>query len=226
MMTLIELAKRQLTREGLMIIRQIRYLLNSSLFFLMVLVFFPLTMPSDIHLLQTIAPGLVWIAMLLSFLMSQERIFQQDYEDGVLEQWLVSGQPLSMLIFCKLTVHWFFSILPIILLCPLVVLMFSLGSYPMFILMGSLILGSPTLLFLCALSSVFSGGLKQKGVFMSLILLPLTLPVMIFGSGVVNLAVQELPVVGYLALLLAISIVAIGLLPFAIAALMRISLID
>ena len=94
------------------------------------------------------------------------------------------------------------------------------------VLMLSLLFGAPALMYLCALSAVFGAGTKQKGVLMALILLPLTIPILIFGSGSVNIALQELPIQGYLALLLAISLIALVLLPYAIAAIIRISLVD
>jgi len=192
----------------------------------MIMVFFPLTMPADAALLRTIAPGLVWIAMLLSMLLSADRLFQQDYDDGIIEQWLVSGYPVSLFVVAKILMHWLINMLPMLLLSPLLAILFSLNTYETVILMLSLICGTPTILFLCALAASFSTGLKQKGVLMALILLPLTIPVMIFGSAAIIAAMQGLAVQGYLALLLAISLIAAGFLPFAIAGVIRISLVD
>ncbi|WP_035893754.1 heme exporter protein CcmB [Legionella oakridgensis] len=220
------LFKRQLQRETLLITRQLRFIVNAILFFLMILIFFPLTMPADRALLRMIAPGLIWIALLLAMLLSAERLFQQDYEDGVIEQWLVSGYPVSLMVLAKILTHWLFNLLPLIILCPAIALLFAFNVHETVILIMSLMCGSPALLFLCALAAVFSGGLKQRGVFMALILLPLTIPVMIFGSGTVTMAMQGMEVRGYLALLLAMSLVTVGFLPFAIAAMMRISLAD
>ncbi|WP_133127173.1 heme exporter protein CcmB [Legionella nagasakiensis] len=226
MISLGALFKRQLWRETLLLTRQLRFVINASLFFLMVLIFFPLTMPADHMLLRMIAPGLIWIALLLALIMSAERLFQQDYEDGVIEQWLVSGYPVSLMVLAKILMHWLFNLLPLVVICPVFAVIFALNGHETMILIGSLICGSPALLFLCALAAVFSGGLKQKGIFMALILLPLTVPVMIFGSGAVTVAMQGMAVRGYLALLLAMSLVAACLLPVAIAAMMRISMAD
>ncbi|WP_019216515.1 heme exporter protein CcmB, partial [Legionella tunisiensis] len=185
-----------------------------------------LTMPPDVTLLRTVAPGLVWIAMLLAMLLASVGFFQQDYEDGVVEQWLISGYPLSVIVGAKVSVHWLLNLIPMLIFCPLLALLFNLTAYETIILLLSLIVGTPAILFLCALAAAFSAGMQQKGVLMALILLPLTIPVMVFGSGSLTAVMQGLPVSGYLALLLALSILAVGFLPFAIAAVIRISLAD
>ena len=217
---------RQLNREYLMHARQLRMIVNSCLFFLMIMVFFPLTMPPDPALLRTILPGLVWIAVLFAILLSSERLFQQDYDDGVIEQWLVSGYPLSVYVAAKVCMHGLSTLLPILLFCPFLALLFALNGHETLILMLSLLCGTPAILFLCALAAAFGTGLRQKGVLMALVLLPLTIPVMIFGSGAITAAMQGLPVVGYLAILLAISVMATGFLPFAVAGIARISFVD
>lgn len=213
-------------REVLLMTRQLRFVVNASLFFFMILVFFPLTLPSETQLLRICAPGLVWIAFLLATILSTERIFLQDYEDGVIEQWLVSAHPLSVMVFIKVFVHWLFSSIPIVLVFPMLALLFNLTLYEVFILMLSLLFGSPALFFLCVLASVSSSGIKQKGLFMALIVLPLTIPIMIFGSGVVNLVGLGLQVQAHLLLLLAMSLLCAGLLPFAIASMIRMNMVE
>ena len=226
MIALLLLFKRQLSREMLLNIRQARFIFNSCLFFLMITVFFPLTMPPDTALLRTIAPGLVWIAMLLAMFLSSERLFQQDYDDGVIEQWLVSGYPISLLVSAKIVVHWLINLIPMLMFCPFLAVLFTLSVHETLVLMLSLVLGTPTILYLCALAAAFSTGLQQKGLLMALILLPLTIPVMIFGSGTLIAAMQGLPVSGYLALLLAMSITAAGFLPVAVSGVIKIGLVD
>ena len=216
----------QVQRETRLLIHQFKLLVNSSLFFLMIMIFFPLTMPADVTLLRTIAPGLAWIAILLVMLLSAERLFQQDYEDGVIEQWLVSGYPMSLFVAAKMGVHWFFTLLPILILMPILALLFNLSGYETWSLMISFICGTPAILALCALAAIFGTGIKQKGVFMALIVLPLIIPVMIFGSGAVTAAMAGLAVGGYLALLLAISLLAVGFLPLAIATMIQIGLVE
>jgi heme exporter protein B len=217
---------KQFKREWLIQMRQIRYLINSCLFFLMLLFIFPLTIRPEIQLMRTIAPGLIWMAILLSMLLSAERLFQQDYEQGVVEQWLVSGESLSVIVSAKALAHWFFNLLPLLVLSPLVAVLFSFSAWETWILILSLLCGTPALLFLCALAGAFGVGVNQKGALMALILLPLTLPLLIFGSGTLNIAMQGMPVSGYLALLLAMSVIAVGFLPYAIAGVMRISQAD
>ena len=226
MIDLLSLIKRQLARELRFYVRQRMLIINACLFFLMILVFFPLTMPPDVGLLRSIAPGLVWIAMLLAMFLSAERLFQQDYDDGVVEQWLVSGYPLCLLVSAKIWVHWLTNLLPMMIFCPLLALLFALNAHETWVLMLSLVCGTPAILFLCALATAFSTGLQQKGLLMPLILLPLTIPVMIFGSSTLSAAMHGLPVQGYLSLLLAMSVATAGLLPFAVAGVIQIGMVD
>lgn len=213
---------KQFSRELLIQLRQIRFLVNSGLFFLMILFIFPLTLRPEVVLMRTIAPGLIWMAMLLSLLLSAERLFAQDYEQGVMEQWLVSGQSLTLLVSAKVFAHWLFNLLPLIILSPLIALIFSFSAWETWILVLSLLCGTPALLFLCAMAAAFGVGVNQQGALMALILLPLTLPLLIFGSGCLTIAMQGLPVGGYLALLLAMSVIAVGFVPYAIAGVIRI----
>ncbi|MBL7479923.1 heme exporter protein CcmB [Legionella bononiensis] len=216
----------QFKREWLIQMRQIRYLVNSCLFFLMLLFIFPLTIRPEVQLMRTIAPGLIWMAILLSMLLSAERLFQQDYEHGVIEQWLVSGQSLSLIVSAKVLAHWLFNLIPLLLLSPLVAVLFSFSVWETWILVLSLLCGTPALFYLCALAAAFGVGVNQRGALMALILLPLTLPLLIFGSGTLNIAMQGLPINGYLALLLAMSLIAAGFLPYAISGVVRISQVD
>ena len=225
-MRLFPLFLQQLSREMLLHLRQARLIINSCLFFLMIVVFFPLTMSANARLLHTIAPGIVWIAMLLALFLSSERLFQQDYDDGVIEQWLVSGYPISIMVSAKILIHWLLNLIPMLIFSPLLAILFKLNAYETFVLVLSLICGTPAIFFLCALAAAFGAGLQQKGMLMGLILLPLTIPVMIFGSGTITAAIQELPVNGYLALLLAMSVTAAGLLPFAVAGVIRVGLAE
>ncbi len=218
MILFIKLCQRELLIQA----RQIRFLLNSCLFLLIFLLMFPLTLKPETVLLRTVAPGLVWMAILFSLLLSAERLFMQDYEHGVMEQWLVSGYSLPLMVSAKVIAHWLFNLLPLLLLCPLVALLFALNVWETWILALTIICGTPALLFLCALVAAFGVGVNQKGVLMALILLPLTLPLLIFGSGTLNIAMQNLPVSGYLAILLAMSVIAVGFLPYAIAGVIRV----
>ncbi|MCW0218580.1 MAG: heme exporter protein CcmB, partial [Prosthecobacter sp.] len=158
---------RQTCRDGLIQIRQPKLVLHSALFFIMITVFFPLTMPADSQLLLQVAPGLVWIATLLSLLLASERLFQQDYDSGVIEQWLVSPYPLEIFVAAKLLVQWLMCLVPLLIFCPVLALIFGLGWHALLILVASLVFGTPTLLALCALAAAFGSGMQQKGVFMA-----------------------------------------------------------
>jgi heme exporter protein B len=220
------LFKRQCLRELLIAQREPRAVVNACLFFLMVIVFFPLTMAPDFDALRAIAPGLFWIAILLAMVLSSARLFQQDDEDGVIEQWLVSGVPISILVSAKTLVQWGVTLFPMLLMCPLLGVMFHLNIRETSVLILSLLLGTPAIFALCALAEAFATGVKQKGVLSSLIVLPLTTPIMVFGSATLGAAMAGFSLSGYLALLLALSLLSIILLPFAIAGVIRIGLVE
>ena len=217
---------QQVRREWLLQVREPRSVLFSALFFAMVIVFFPLTISPDPALLRQLAPGVFWIALLLALLMASERLFQDDFNDGVIEQWLVSGIPVCILVLAKLTVHSVLNLLPILILSVLLGALFDLSLSERGVVVLSFILATPAILFLAALAAAFCTSMQQKGVLIALILLPLVIPVMIFGSGALSAAMQQLSVMGYFAILLALSILAIAFLPFATAAIIRISLTD
>ena len=187
----------------------------------MIVVFFPLTLPVGAVGLSSMAPGLVWIAALLALLLSAERLFQADYNDGILEQWVVSGKPLSLRVLAKELAHGVFNLVPMLLFCPLLALLFALPTSTTLGLMLSLLCGTPAVMALCGLAAALGLGLSHKGLVMALLLLPLTLPVLILGAGSVAPEVH-----GAWALLLALSLLACAFLPLATAAVVRISVAD
>lgn len=209
--------KHQCAREWDLYLGQPRLIINSSLFFLMIVVFFPLTMPADPELLRTLASGLIWIALLFAFFLSAENLFQQEQDDGVLTQWILSGSPLVLFISAKILIHWILNILAILLLLPVYALLFGLTFHETLILSASLVLGSPTIILLCALSASFGLEIKQKSTLMALVLFPLTLPIIIFGSATTTAAMQGLDTTGYLALLLGMSMFSGALVPIALS---------
>lgn len=217
---------KQCFREILIQVRQIKFLISSFLFLLILLFMFPLSLKPEPFLLRTVAPGVVWIAVLLSALLAAEHMFQQDYESGVLEQWLVSGESLPLLVTAKVISYWFIYLGPLLLLSPLASLLFNLSLGEIWVLACTLVTGTPALFFLCGLVAAFGAGVEQRSALMALVLLPLTLPLLIFGSGTVQLAMQQMPVQGNLALLAAFSVLAVGFMPYAIAGVLRICLVD
>jgi heme exporter protein B len=218
--------KRQFQREFWICYRDPRQLIYASVFFLMVLIFFPLTISSEPDLLRSITPGLVWVDLLFAIFLSSERLFQADYDDGVIEQWLVSGYAIHVLVSIKIWMHWVMNISPLLLLCPLMGVFLHLSMNEICILIFCLIVGTPAISFLCALASALSAGLKQNGIITALIIFPLTIPVMIFGSGTLFSALHAQAVSGYLAILSAMSLLTAALLPFAIVSVVKLNLCD
>ncbi|MCC5957616.1 MAG: heme exporter protein CcmB, partial [Natronohydrobacter sp.] len=168
-----------------------------------------------------VAPALLWMALLLAMLRSSENFLQGEYSDGVLEQWLISQQPLVMIVQVKLLVHWLLSVVPLIMLSPLLLLFYHYALDQLYFLILAILFGSPALLCLCALAATFGVGLQQRGVMMALIVFPLVIPVMILGSGLPEAVRSGQEASALLALILAMSVLAASLLPFAMAAIIR-----
>lgn len=221
-----QLFKRQLQREFWLHYQAPRQLIYACVFFMLVLVFFPLTISSESAVLRTITPGLIWIDLLFAIFLSSERLFQADYDDGVIEQWLVSGYSIPLLVSTKIWMQWIMSMIPLLLLCPLFGLFLHLSMNEILILMLSLVVGTPALSFLCALASALSAGLKQSGIITALIIFPLTIPIMIFGSGTLFSVMHDQSVNGYISILLAMSLLTTSLLPFAIGSVVKLNLCE
>lgn len=198
-------------------------LFNPLIFFLMVATLFPLGVSPEPTFLSEVAPGVVWVAALLATLLSMDSLFRSDYEDGTLEQVLLSPQPVYVVVLAKVLAHWMMSGLPLTLLAPLLGIMLFLPAEGMAGLMLSLLLGTPTLSLIGAIGAALTVGLKKGGVLISLLVLPLYIPVLIFGTSAVQAAVTGLPLAGFVALLGAMLALGIALAPFAIAAALRIS---
>lgn len=199
-------------------------LINPLIFFLVVVTLFPLAVSPESDFLREIAPGVLWVSALLATLLSLDMLFQSDYQDGTLEQMVLSPQPLYVSILAKVMTHWLLSGLPLTLLSPLLALMLFLSADGMQALVITLLIGTPILSFIGAIGSALTVGLRKTGLLLSLLVLPLYIPVLIFASGAVQAAVAGLPIVGHLALLGAILALTLVLAPLAIAAALRISL--
>lgn len=212
-----------LLREARLLARKPAELVNPLVFFAIVIALFPLSVGPETNLLSTIAPGLIWVAALLAVLLSLESIFRTDFEDGSLEQWIVSPHPLSLLVLAKVLAHWLFSGLALVLLSPLLAMMLGFPVKHVPILLVSLLLGTPVLSLLGAVGAALTVGLKRGGILLSLLILPLYIPVLILGSGVLQAALQGLPTLGYLLWMASLMMLTITLTPFAIAAGLKIS---
>lgn len=210
-------------RELQLAFRRRSDLVNPLIFFLMVATLFPLGVSPEPTLLATLAPGVVWVAALLSTLLAMDSLFRSDFEDGSLEQILLSPQPLFIVVLGKVIAHWMMTGLPLTLMAPLIAVMLFLPAEGMSGLMMSLLIGTPTLSLIGAIGAALTVGLRKGGVLISLLVLPLYIPVLIFGTAAVEAAVTGLPLAGHLALLGALLALGVALAPLAIAAALRIS---
>lgn len=210
-------------RDLLLAFRKKSDLFNPLIFFLMVATLFPLGVNPEPVFLSEVASGVVWVAALLATLLSLDSLFRSDYEDGTLEQVILSPQPLMVVCVAKVIAHWTTTGLPLTIMSPLLGVMLFLPSGATPALMLSLLLGTLTLSLIGAIGAGLTVGLKRGGVLISLLVIPLYIPVLIFGTGVVNAAAFGLPYAGFLSILGAFLCGALVLAPFAIAAAVRIS---
>lgn len=211
-------------RELKIAFRKQAEILNPLWFFLIVITLFPLVIGPDPKLLGKIATGVVWVAALLSALLSFERLFRDDFIDGSLEQLMLSSQPLVLTCLAKVISHWLLTGLPLILLSPIAALLLSLEIEIWWALVLTLLLGTPVLSCLGAIGVALTVGLRKGGVLLSLLIVPLFIPVLIFSSSTLEAATLNLPYHGQLAILGAMFVGAFTLSPFAIAAALRVSL--
>ena len=197
---------------------------NPLLFFVIVVTLFPMGITPETKILETIAPGVIWVAALLAAMLSLDTLFRSDFEDGALEQILLSPHPASVLVLAKVLAHWLITGLPLILVAPLLGVLLALPADAMWVLVATLALGTPILSLVGAIGTALTVGLRRGGVLLSLLVLPLYIPVLIFGANAVGTAADGLPVIGQLYFLGALLVLALTLAPLAIGAALRISL--
>lgn len=212
-----------LRRDLLLAFRHRGELANPLLFFLMIVTLYPLGVSPEVELLRRIAPGVIWIAALLAALFSLENLFRSDFEDGALEHMLLSPHPLSILVLAKVLAHWLVSGLPMLLLAPLLGLLLSMPETAVSALVLTLGLGTPLLSLIGAIGVALTVGLKRGGVLLTLLILPLYIPVLIFATNAVTAAAAGMPIAGQIYFLAALLVLALTLAPLAIAAALRIS---
>lgn len=211
-------------RDLLLFFRRRAEVVNPLLFFIIVVTLVPLGVGPEKTTLQVMAPGVIWVAALLAAMLSLEGIFRSDFDDGSLEQVVLSPHPLSVLVLAKVLAHWLVSGLPLVLLGPLLGASLFLPGQAMGTLVLSLLLGTPVLSLVGAIGVALTIGVRRGGVLLSLLVLPLYVPVLIFGASAVGSAAAGLPVDGPLALLGALLVLALTLAPAAAAAALRISI--
>jgi len=205
-----------LWRDLLLAYRRRTEMINPLLFFVLVTTLFPLGIGADPALLREVAPGIIWVAALLAAMLSLDSVFRSDFEDGSLEQFLISAQPLSILVLAKVVAHWLITGLPLLIVAPLLGLLLDLPAASISTLLVTLALGTPVLSMI--------GALHRGGVILSLLVLPLYIPVLIFAANAVESAGAGLPIVAHLSLLTALLVLSMSLSPLATAAALKISL--
>lgn len=212
--------------EILLLFRRSQEWLYPLGFFLIVVTLFPLAFTPDPAFLQKYIPGCIWIAALLASLLSIENLFFTDLEDGHLEQLILSPLPLTLIMLTKLLAQWLVTELPLILLTPLLGLMFHLPASAMLTLVVSLLLGTPILTLIGSLGVALTLGLRQSGMLLGLLILPLTTPVLIFGVNMVQQSQAGFSITGPLAFLAALCVLSVTVLPAAIAATVKVGMDD
>jgi heme exporter protein B len=212
-----------LLRDLRLAVRQRHELANPLIFFVLVVSLFPLAMTPTPELLRQLAPGVIWVAALLSVLLSLDRLFKQDYEDGSLDQLMLSPNPLVILVLAKVVAHWLLTGLPLVLIAPLLGMFMRIPDDAVTVLMFSLLLGTPVLSLVGAIGVSLTVAVNRGGVLLSLIILPLYIPVLIFGANAVDVASDGMSVRGQLLFLGAVLALAVSLAPVATAVALRIT---
>ena len=215
---------RVLKRDLRIAIRNPSSILNPLLFFIISVSLFPLAISPEAATLAQIAAGIIWVASMLSVLLSLNALFHHDFENGVLEQMVISHHSLPLLILSKITAHWILTGIPIILLSPLLGLFLFLDGDGIWILMITLLLATPSLSLIGALGASLIVGIKNSGMLLSLLILPLYIPILIFASSAVSQAQFGLEITGQLYFLATILMVSLMSAPFVSSIALKISL--
>jgi len=210
-------------RDLTLALRRRSDVMSALFFFIIVVSLFPLGIGPELDTLRLIAPGVFWVAALLASMLALEKLFAVDFEDGTLEQMLLTPQPVFILVLGKVLAHWLVTGVPLALLAPLLGLQYDLAAEPLWILMLTLLLGTPALSLIGAIGAALTLGLRGSGVLVPLLVLPLYIPVLIFGAGAVEANVSGLGAAGHLYMLSAILLMALVAAPLATAAALRIS---
>jgi heme exporter protein B len=213
-----------LRRDLLLAWRRKSDVATALLFFIIVASLFPLGVGAEPNLLRSIAPGVIWVAALLSSMLSLARLFAADHADGTLEQMLLGASPLGVIVVAKTAAHWIVSGLPLVLIAPLIAVQYDIPGELTPVLALSLLLGTPVLSLIGAIGAALTLGLRGGGILLSLLVLPLYVPVLILGAGSVEMASAGMGGEGQLLLLAALLVAACAFAPWAIAAALRISM--
>ncbi|MBK6958542.1 MAG: heme exporter protein CcmB [Nitrosomonas sp.] len=211
-------------RDLLLAMRRQSDVLTTLFFFIIVVSLFPLSVGPEMNMLRTMAPGVVWVAALLASMLSLGRMFSNDYLDGTLEQMLLSPQSLSFLVLGKALAHWLVTGVPLVLMAPVLGIQYDLPVEALFVLTAALLLGTPVLSLIGAIGAALTLGLRGGGVLVSLLVLPLYIPVLIFGAGAVEANMAGVGFDAHLSLIGAFLLVSLVFAPWAAASSLRVSL--
>ncbi|MBS0300079.1 MAG: heme exporter protein CcmB [Proteobacteria bacterium] len=211
-------------RDLLLAARRQSDVLTTLFFFIIVVSLFPLSVGPEMNMLRTMAPGVVWVAALLASMLSLGRMFSNDYLDGTLEQMLLSPQSLSLLVLGKAFAHWLVTGVPLVLMAPVLGIQYDLPAEALLVLTAALLLGTPVLSLIGAIGAALTLGLRGGGVLVSLLVLPLYIPVLIFGAGAVEANMSGVGFNAHLSLIGAFLLVSVVFAPWAAASALRVSL--
>ena len=221
---MLSLIRAIVARDLRLAMRRRADIVSALFFFIIVVSLFPLGVGPEPELLRKLAPGVLWVAALLATMLSLPRLFADDFRDGTLEQLALAPQPLGLIVLGKVVAHWLVSGLPLALLAPVLGLQFDLSSDALWVLAGSLLIGTPALSGIGAIGAALTLGVRGGGVLLSLLVLPLYIPVLIFGAGAVDATVTGLGAQAHLSLLAALTLAGVFFAPWPTAAALRIAL--
>ncbi|OUR76881.1 heme exporter protein CcmB [Alphaproteobacteria bacterium 46_93_T64] len=192
-------------------------------FFVIAVTLFPLGVGPELNVLARIGPGVLWVGALLACLLTLDRIFQADFEDGTLEQLMLGPLSIEFIVLTKIIAHWVMSVLPLIAITPILAISLNVHADGIWAMIFSLLIGSPVLSLIGAVGAALTVAMRRGGVLLSLLVLPLYIPVLIFGVASVEAAVALMPMAPHLMLLGGLSLGALVVCPFAAAAALRLA---
>lgn len=213
-----------LRKEWLLAMRCLHEMLQPCIFLLILVTLFPIAVSTDKAFLQKIAPGVIWIAVMLSILMASERLYKSDYEDGSLEQCYLSGHSLLLMVFGKWLVQWVIMVVPVCLVLPLLGLLYGLSLKVAGCIALTILIGSPSLLLLAMLGSAVTLSIARGGLLLILVIVPFYLPVLIFSLSVIDAYTLGNGFIGQLLILTALLVLTLTIIPFTIIAAIKVSL--
>lgn len=211
-------------RDLLLALKQKSDIVQTLFFFAVVVTLVPLGVGAETNLLRAMAPGVVWVAALLAALLSLPRLFAHDWADGTLEQMLISAEPLTVIVLAKVSAHWLVTGVPMTVFSLVFGVMFDLPAEETWVLTAALALGTPVLSLVGAIGAALTLGLRAGSVLTSLLVLPLYIPVLVFGAGAAVQVAMSVSPAAYLMVTGALTLFALAAAPFAVAAALRISM--